>query len=556
MRAETKAAGGEVTAKAGPDAAGPRHARRPASHRWPQRHVRGAEDHGASKACNFGWRCRGIYRQTPALRPPTTMRPPQARSRTADASAHRASAAVAKPAARRRQHCGREDGIGRRATTAAATAHRDPVDHQDAAPGQSKRRLPARKARPASSRSCRRRRRRRSRHSPSTAATQAAAVPLSGLAVEIAASAQQRQEPLRDPARSRRARPHRRPHRRRPQRPGDVASDGRKAGNAVDAAPGRAATAARAERCRPEDRQWRPAVQPARPVLIRPEQRQPVQIRNAQRLIVSRGRQPCLPRSPAQLWPHARRERRRRHQGLRRATMAVDATMPTPSSRRPATNTRCELEPASTDRRTRPLAGQFPDLPDAADDAAAEPEPARSARHQPVHPAARAVRRRRAADQAERPARLAGRLQKTAQATQALAFVGKTVAVDGSTAPVRRLDGSLEPEGANGHQRDHHHHQRDRPDRLSPATIRVQPGNASFAWDGKGNDGTQWPDGNYTLTATGKDSAGNTSRSRPKSRAWSIRSISPPAPPLLSIGGQSYTIDQIKRVVRRPAAAS
>ena len=55
-----------------------------------------------------------------------------------------------------------------------------------------------------------------------------------------------RQEPLRNPARSGRSRPHRCSHRRRPQRPGDLASDGRKAGNAVDAAPGRAPAAARA----------------------------------------------------------------------------------------------------------------------------------------------------------------------------------------------------------------------------------------------------------------------------------------------------------------------
>ena len=99
-----------------------------------------------------------------------------------------------------------------------------------------------------------------------------APVPVSGLAVEIAANVTRRQDPLRCPARSRRSRPHRRAHRCRSQRPGDLASDRREAGDAVDAAAGRAATAAGAERCRPEDRQRRPAIQPARPVAVGPEQ--------------------------------------------------------------------------------------------------------------------------------------------------------------------------------------------------------------------------------------------------------------------------------------------
>ena len=55
-----------------------------------------------------------------------------------------------------------------------------------------------------------------------------------------------RQEPFRNPARSGRSRPHRCSHRCRSQRPGDLAFDGRKAGNAVDVAPGRAPAAARA----------------------------------------------------------------------------------------------------------------------------------------------------------------------------------------------------------------------------------------------------------------------------------------------------------------------
>ena len=30
----------------------------------------------------------------------------------------------------------------------------------------------------------------------------------------------------------------------------------------------------------------------------------------------------------------------------------------------------------------------------------------------------------------------------------------------------------------------------------------MDKGNASFIWDGKGNDGVQWPEGTYKMTAT------------------------------------------------------
>src|SRR5712691_10152323 len=51
---------------------------------------------------------------------------------------------------------------------------------------------------------------------------------------------------------------------------------------------------------------------------------------------------------------------------------------------------------------------KLPDLPAAPDDAIAEPEPARSAGHQSIHPAARPIRRRRAAAQDQRSTHPAG----------------------------------------------------------------------------------------------------------------------------------------------------
>lgn len=144
-------------------------------------------------------------------------------------------------------------------------------------------------------------------------------------------------------------------------------------------------------------------------------------------------------------------------------------------------------------------------------------------------------------------------IEKSAQSTQALVYVGNTVAVDGSKA---QFDGSATwnlkaPKDTN-------------------ATITItnsagqtvytgnyslQQGNASFVWDGKGNDGTQWPKGTYTMSATGKDTQGN-SVSISTEIQGVVDSVDLTAsPPLLSIGGQSYTTDQIKRVVRTTSSS-
>ena len=83
----------------------------------------------------------------------------------------------------------------------------------------------------------------------------------------------------------------------------------------------------------------------------------------------------------------------------------------------------------------------------------------------------------------------------------------------------------------------------------------LKQGNSSFVWDGKGNDGVQWPAGTYTLTATGKDSSGNSVAISTEVQGVVDSVDLTASPPLLSIGGQSYTTDKIKRVVRSGASA-
>jgi flagellar basal-body rod modification protein FlgD len=145
-------------------------------------------------------------------------------------------------------------------------------------------------------------------------------------------------------------------------------------------------------------------------------------------------------------------------------------------------------------------------------------------------------------------------LQKTAASTQALGYVGYTVAVDGSKAA---YDGTNSAAWTLDAPND------------TTATVTVtnsagqtvfsgnypmSKGKSTFTWDGKGNDGTQYPAGYYTVNASGKDSSGN-NVGIPSEVQGVVDSVDLTAsPPLLSVGGQTYTTDQIKRVVRPGAA--
>jgi flagellar basal-body rod modification protein FlgD len=145
-------------------------------------------------------------------------------------------------------------------------------------------------------------------------------------------------------------------------------------------------------------------------------------------------------------------------------------------------------------------------------------------------------------------------IEKSAQATAALAYVGSTVAIDGSTA---KFDGSATWNL--------------KADKATTATVTItsatgqtaysgtynlNQGNASFVWDGKGNDGSQWPAGSYKLTATGKDASGHDVAIATETQGV-VDSVDLTATPaLLSIGGQTYTTDQIKRVMRPSSASS
>ena len=95
-------------------------------------------------------------------------------------------------------------------------------------------------------------------------------------------------------------------------------------------------------------------------------------------------------------------------------------------------------------------------------------------------------------------------LEKSAQATTALAYVGATVVVDGSTAQLTggTANWSLnvtKPSTATITIKD------STGQNVYTGTVAVNPGTQDFTWNGRGNDGRLWPDGAYTLTATAVD---------------------------------------------------
>jgi len=141
-------------------------------------------------------------------------------------------------------------------------------------------------------------------------------------------------------------------------------------------------------------------------------------------------------------------------------------------------------------------------------------------------------------------------LQKTAQSTQALGFVGETVVVDGANATL-----------ANGSAKWSLNVPK-------PATVSVtiqsttgqtvfsgnytmNAGMQDFIWDGKSANGTQWPDGNYKITLTAQDTSGQ-AVAIPTEVEGVVNSVDiTKSPPTLSVADQEFTLDKIKRIVRR-----
>jgi len=139
--------------------------------------------------------------------------------------------------------------------------------------------------------------------------------------------------------------------------------------------------------------------------------------------------------------------------------------------------------------------------------------------------------------------------QKTTQSTAALSFVGQNVVDDGSTAQLANGKAiwsftSPKPATATITLKD------SSGQTAYSGSYTLQTGQQNFQWDGKGNDGTAWPNGAYKISITSKDASGQSVAIATETQGVVDSADLTQDPPLLSIAGQIFSLDKIKRVVR------
>jgi flagellar basal-body rod modification protein FlgD len=141
-------------------------------------------------------------------------------------------------------------------------------------------------------------------------------------------------------------------------------------------------------------------------------------------------------------------------------------------------------------------------------------------------------------------------LQQTAQATQALDYVGQKVVVDGDTAPLKDSSATWwvtvdKPVTATITITD------STGQTVMTSTRSLTAGkNQALNWDGKDASDLQWPDGNYKISITAKDANGQSVAIPTEIQAVVDSADLTESPPLLSIAGKDYTIDKLKRIIR------
>ncbi len=176
------------------------------------------------------------------------------------------------------------------------------------------------------------------------------------------------------------------------------------------------------------------------------------------------------------------------------------------------------------------------------------PEPARSPRHQPVHPAAGAVRLGRAAAQDQRPARQPDHRSKASAAATASGLIGKTVTADGATTSL--ADGSaswtlnparaatkavLSITDAKGNV-------------VATQTKALPAGSQSFDWDGRASTGQLAADGKYTLKVQAYDATGASVAVDTKI-SGTITSVDVTgAEPVLTIGDRTAALSSVEAI--------
>jgi len=141
-------------------------------------------------------------------------------------------------------------------------------------------------------------------------------------------------------------------------------------------------------------------------------------------------------------------------------------------------------------------------------------------------------------------------LQQTAQATAALQFLGTNVTINSATAALSNATnspatwsfsaaspatGSVTITNSSGQV-------------AYTGTMSLNAGTNSFTWNGKGNNGVTWPDGNYSMAINATAANG-----QPVTVTTQVQGVVTAInlsqnPPMVTVGGQSYPITQIQSI--------
>jgi flagellar basal-body rod modification protein FlgD len=141
-------------------------------------------------------------------------------------------------------------------------------------------------------------------------------------------------------------------------------------------------------------------------------------------------------------------------------------------------------------------------------------------------------------------------MQQTSDSLQALQLVGANVTINSNTATLSEATSSPATWGFSS---------------PSPATGAVtitsstgqvaytgstslSAGSQTYTWNGQGNNGVTWPDGNYTLTitATGANGQPVTVSTQVQGTISSVNITQ--NPPMITVGGQNYPISAIQSI--------
>jgi flagellar basal-body rod modification protein FlgD len=141
-------------------------------------------------------------------------------------------------------------------------------------------------------------------------------------------------------------------------------------------------------------------------------------------------------------------------------------------------------------------------------------------------------------------------MQQTSQSLQALQLMGANVTINSNTAALSNATNNPATWGFSS---------------PSPATgaititsstgqvaytgtTSLSAGNNTYTWNGKGNNGVTWPDGNYTLsiTATGANGQAVSVTTQVQGTVTAVNVNQ--NPPQVTVGGQSYPISAIQSI--------